>query len=273
MKKTERTALTAAIFAAAIGTSAVTGGQAVAIDLAEEPVTAESDLESYATVYGPAPDFEYREPETEAISEEPTENMTMPEFQDVYGPPPTTEPETVESMTQALYGPIWDGGDANLDGKADVFDMPLIRKYVVSDNKFYSDPSVFNSDVNIDGKVNVADLVAFSQFLLGQRDYIGNGETKVKENKIEEEIKTIKAACGDKILKVIIETCYLTDEEKIKLCGCVTRAKAEYIKTSTGFGTGGATFDDVKLFKEHVGPDVKIKAAGGIRTKEDMEHS
>jgi deoxyribose-phosphate aldolase len=88
-------------------------------------------------------------------------------------------------------------------------------------------------------------------------------------DKIEEEIKTIKAACGDKILKVIIETCYLTDEEKIKLCGCVTRAKAEYIKTSTGFGTGGATFDDVKLFKEHVGPDVKIKAAGGIRTIED----
>ena len=90
-------------------------------------------------------------------------------------------------------------------------------------------------------------------------------------DKIEEEIKTIKEACGDKILKVIIETCYLTDEEKIKLCGCVTRAKAEYIKTSTGFGTGGATFDDVKLFKENVGPDVKIKAAGGIRTKEDME--
>ncbi|MBR5762007.1 MAG: deoxyribose-phosphate aldolase [Lachnospiraceae bacterium] len=90
-------------------------------------------------------------------------------------------------------------------------------------------------------------------------------------DKIEEEIKTIKAACDDKILKVIIETCYLTDEEKIKLCGCVTRAKAEYIKTSTGFGTGGATFDDVKLFKEHVGPDVKIKAAGGIRTQEDME--
>ena len=90
-------------------------------------------------------------------------------------------------------------------------------------------------------------------------------------DKIEEEIKTIKAACGDKILKVIIETCYLTDEEKIKLCGCVTRAKAEYIKTSTGFGTGGATFDDVKLFKEHIGPDVKIKAAGGISTKEDME--
>ncbi|MBP5660479.1 MAG: deoxyribose-phosphate aldolase [Lachnospiraceae bacterium] len=90
-------------------------------------------------------------------------------------------------------------------------------------------------------------------------------------DKIEEEIKEIKKASGDKILKVIIETCYLTDEEKIKLCGCVTRAKAEYIKTSTGFGTNGATFDDVKLFKENVGPDVKIKAAGGIRTKDDME--
>lgn len=90
-------------------------------------------------------------------------------------------------------------------------------------------------------------------------------------DKIEEEIKTIKEACGDKILKVIIETCYLTDEEKIKLCGCVTRAKADYIKTSTGFGTGGATFDDIALFAANVGKDVKIKAAGGIRTREDME--
>jgi len=90
-------------------------------------------------------------------------------------------------------------------------------------------------------------------------------------DKVEKEIAAIKAACGDKILKVIIETCYLTDEEKIALCGCVTRAKAEYIKTSTGFGTGGATFADVKLFAENVGPDVKIKAAGGIRTRDDME--
>lgn len=90
-------------------------------------------------------------------------------------------------------------------------------------------------------------------------------------DKVEKEIAEIKKACGDKILKVIIETCYLTDDEKVALCGCVTRAKAEYIKTSTGFGTGGATFDDVKLFAENVGPDVKIKAAGGIRTREDME--
>lgn len=90
-------------------------------------------------------------------------------------------------------------------------------------------------------------------------------------DKVEKEIAEIKKACGNKILKVIIETCYLTDDEKVALCGCVTRAKAEYIKTSTGFGTGGATFDDVKLFAENVGPDVKIKAAGGIRTREDME--
>lgn len=89
--------------------------------------------------------------------------------------------------------------------------------------------------------------------------------------KVEEEIKEIKAACGDKILKVIIETCYLSDEEKIELCKCVTNAKADYIKTSTGFGTGGATFADVKLFAENVGKDVKIKAAGGIRTQDDME--
>lgn len=90
-------------------------------------------------------------------------------------------------------------------------------------------------------------------------------------DKVEKEIATIKAACQDKILKVIIETCYLTDDEKIALCGCVTRAKADYIKTSTGFGTGGATYEDVKLFAKNVGPMVKIKAAGGIRTREDME--
>lgn len=90
-------------------------------------------------------------------------------------------------------------------------------------------------------------------------------------DKVEKEIAVIKEACGNKILKVIIETCYLTDEEKIKLCKCVTNAKADYIKTSTGFGTNGATYDDVKLFAENVGEGVLIKAAGGIRTREDME--
>lgn len=89
--------------------------------------------------------------------------------------------------------------------------------------------------------------------------------------KIEEEIRAIKAACGDHILKVIIETCYLTEEEKIAMCHAVTNAKADYIKTSTGFGTGGATMEDILLFKKHIGPDVKMKAAGGIRSVKDME--
>lgn len=92
-----------------------------------------------------------------------------------------------------------------------------------------------------------------------------------KYDLLEEEIRVLKAACGDKILKVIIETCLLTDEEKIKMCEIVTKAGADYIKTSTGFSTAGATFDDVKLFAEHVGPNVKIKAAGGISSLEDAE--
>lgn len=90
-------------------------------------------------------------------------------------------------------------------------------------------------------------------------------------DKVLAEIKAVKNACKNKILKVIVETCYLDENEKIKMCETVTEAGADYIKTSTGFGTGGATFDDVKLFKEHIGENVKIKAAGGIRTKEDME--
>lgn len=89
-------------------------------------------------------------------------------------------------------------------------------------------------------------------------------------DKIETEIKALKEATGDKILKVIIETCYLTDEEKITMCQVVTNAGADYIKTSTGLGTGGATVEDIKLFKEHVGPKVKMKAAGGVKTIEDL---
>ncbi|MBR7081252.1 MAG: 2-deoxyribose-5-phosphate aldolase, partial [Oscillospiraceae bacterium] len=80
-----------------------------------------------------------------------------------------------------------------------------------------------------------------------------------------------KKACGDKILKVIIETCLLTDEEKIKMCELVTEAGADYIKTSTGFSTAVATFDDIALFSKHIGPDVKMKAAGGISSIEDAE--
>lgn len=86
-----------------------------------------------------------------------------------------------------------------------------------------------------------------------------------------QEIKTLKEACKDKILKVIIETCLLTEEEKIKMCELVTEAGADYIKTSTGFSTAGATFEDVALFAEHIGPDVKIKAAGGISSFDDGE--
>lgn len=96
----------------------------------------------------------------------------------------------------------------------------------------------------------------------------------VKDGKydlVENEIRTLKSACGDKILKVIIETCLLTDAEKIEMCKAVTSAGADYIKTSTGFSTGGATFEDIKLFSENIGPGVKMKAAGGISSLEDAE--
>ena len=108
------------------------------------------------------------------------------------------------------------------------------------------------------------------------KDAISNGADEIdmvinlgmlKENRlveIEEEIKAIKEACGEKILKVIIETCLLTEEEKIAMCKCVTNAKADYIKTSTGFSSGGATVEDLKLFSQNIGEDILIKAAGGI---------
>jgi len=88
---------------------------------------------------------------------------------------------------------------------------------------------------------------------------------------IEEEIRTLKAACGDKILKVIIETCLLTDEEKVQMCHAVTNAGADYIKTSTGFSKAGATFADIELFAKNIGPAVKMKAAGGISSMADAE--
>ena len=88
---------------------------------------------------------------------------------------------------------------------------------------------------------------------------------------VEKEIRKIHEACDGKILKVIIETCLLTEDEKIKMCELVTKAGAEFIKTSTGFSTAGATFADVKLMKEHVGEGVKVKAAGGISSFDDAE--
>ena len=90
-------------------------------------------------------------------------------------------------------------------------------------------------------------------------------------DKVTEEIRSLKQVAGDKILKVIIETCYLTEEEKIAMCKAVTEAGADYIKTSTGFGTGGATMEDILLFKKFIGPHVKMKAAGGVKSVEDME--
>ena len=90
-------------------------------------------------------------------------------------------------------------------------------------------------------------------------------------DEILDELKQLKATCGDKILKVIIETCLLTDDEKVKMCEIVTLSGADYIKTSTGFSTGGATREDVALFAANVGADVKIKAAGGISSLEDAE--
>ena len=96
---------------------------------------------------------------------------------------------------------------------------------------------------------------------------VKNGDYKA----VEDEIRALKQAVGDRVLKVIVETCYLTEEEKIAMCHAVTNAGADYIKTSTGFGTAGADLDDIRLFREHIGPNVKIKAAGGIRTPEAME--
>ena len=96
----------------------------------------------------------------------------------------------------------------------------------------------------------------------------------VKDGKydlVEEEIRELKKVCGSKVLKVIIETCLLTDEEKVRMCQAVTDAGADYIKTSTGFSTAGATFEDIALFAVNVGEHVKIKAAGGISSLDDAE--
>jgi len=89
-------------------------------------------------------------------------------------------------------------------------------------------------------------------------------------NAVLDEIKAVRKVCEGKILKVIVETCYLNEDEKIRICGIVTEAGADFIKTSTGFGTAGATLADIELFKRHVGPNVRIKAAGGIKTREDL---
>ena len=142
----------------------------------------------------------------------------------------------------------------------------------------------------VDGKMAVCTVIGFPNGYMTTaakefetKDAVANGASEIdmvinigwlkdkKYDLIEKEIRTLKAACGEKILKVIIETCFLTDEEKIKMCEIVTAAGADYIKTSTGFSKAGATFHDVELFAAHVGPNVKIKAAGGISSLEDAE--
>jgi deoxyribose-phosphate aldolase len=87
---------------------------------------------------------------------------------------------------------------------------------------------------------------------------------------VQDEIAQIKEAVGDNVLKVIVETCFLTEDEKVRVCKLVTKAGADYIKTSTGFGTGGATMADILLFKKKIGPDVKMKAAGGVKSVDDL---
>lgn len=142
----------------------------------------------------------------------------------------------------------------------------------------------------VNGKTAVCTVIGFPNGYMTTavkefetKDAIANGADEIdmvinigwlkdrKYDLIESEIRLLKAVCEDRILKVIIETCLLTEEEKVKMCQIVTEAGADYIKTSTGFSSGGATFEDIKLFAENVGPDVKIKAAGGISSLEDAE--
>lgn len=119
--------------------------------------------------------------------------------------------------------------------------------------EFETKDAIANGADEIDMVINIGELKA------GNYDYVEN------------EIRTLKKACGNKILKVIIETCLLTDDEKIKMCELVTKAGADFIKTSTGFSKAGATFADIDLFAKHVGKNVRMKAAGGISSIEDAE--
>ena len=142
----------------------------------------------------------------------------------------------------------------------------------------------------VDGKLPICTVIGFPNgydttaakcFMAS--DAVSNGAEEVdmvinigwvkdrKWDELLEEIRAVKAACSGKLLKVIIECCFLTDDEKIKMCEIVTASGADYIKTSTGFGGGGATREDVALFAGHIGPNVKIKAAGGIADLKDAE--
>ena len=142
----------------------------------------------------------------------------------------------------------------------------------------------------VKGKIPICTVIGFPNGYMTTKtkefetkDAISNGASEIdmvinvgwlkdkKYDLLEEEIRTLKVACGENILKVIIETCFLTEEEKVKMCEIVTKAGADYIKTSTGFGGAGATFEDIALFSKHIGPNVKMKAAGGIASLDDAE--
>lgn len=142
----------------------------------------------------------------------------------------------------------------------------------------------------VDGKLPICTVIGFPNGysttavkVAETADAVANGASEIdmvinighvkdgRYDEVEDEIKQIKEACQGRILKAIIETCLLTEEEKIKMCEIVTKAHADYIKTSTGFSTAGATFADVALMKKYVGPDIKIKAAGGISSFDDAE--
>lgn len=142
----------------------------------------------------------------------------------------------------------------------------------------------------VQGRVPICTVVGFpngnmttAAKVFETKEAIGNGAKEIdmvinigwlkdgKTDAVLEEIRALKAAAGPLVLKVIIEACLLTDEEKVTMCSLVTEAGADYIKTSTGFSTGGATFHDIELFAAHVGKGVKIKAAGGISSLEDAE--
>lgn len=142
----------------------------------------------------------------------------------------------------------------------------------------------------VDGRLPICTVIGFpngysttATKVFETKDAVANGASEIdmvlnigflkdhRYDEIEAEIRAIHEACDGRILKVIIETCLLTDEEKIKMCEIVTKAGAEFIKTSTGFSKAGATFADVKLMREHVGPGVKVKAAGGISSFDDAE--
>ncbi|HJC74702.1 MAG TPA: deoxyribose-phosphate aldolase [Candidatus Mediterraneibacter faecavium] len=142
----------------------------------------------------------------------------------------------------------------------------------------------------VKGRISVCTVIGFPNGysttetkVFETKDAVANGADEIdmvinigwlkdgKDELVKEEIRALKKVCGEHVLKVIIETCLLTDEEKIRMCRIVTEAGADYIKTSTGFSQAGATFGDIELFAAHVGPDVKIKAAGGIASLEDAE--